>query len=100
MGGSVVTRYIQCVLGNNIEIIQVPGARLLADFGQNRCLHYLKKILSENKVGRRIVYAASQGTATVLNYVAHEGNKAIKAFVLEGVLVSANSAIEHILRSI
>lgn len=65
------------------------------DFGQSRCQEYLNKTMSElPKTGKNVIHASSQGTATSLNYAAHNPDK-VHALILEGVMLSGNSAIAH-----
>lgn len=65
------------------------------DLGQSRCVNYLKKTMSclENNTPV-IIHASSQGTATAINYTA-EHPQQVRALILESILLSGNSAIEH-----
>lgn len=87
--------YVKEVLGNDSEISPVPTPNVFSDLGQSFCEKYLDQTLA-NTDKEGVVYATSQGTATVLNYLSKNGyNKKIKALVLEAVLASGNSAIYH-----
>ncbi|MBY0352729.1 hypothetical protein K2W90_00015 [Candidatus Babeliales bacterium] len=69
-----------------------------ADFGQQHCQEYFKK--SYESIDTRngyIIHATSQGTATVLNFLANnpEAQENLKALILEAPMASGNSAIAH-----
>lgn len=79
--------------------IAVPIPSSIPDLGQERCLSYLRNVLNAHPEHRNlIVYAVSQGTATVLNYLAETSDQRIKCVVLQAPLVSGNSAILHTLK--
>jgi hypothetical protein len=68
---------------------------VLPDLGQDRCMNYLKKTMSSlNTYKNVIIHASSQGTATAINYTA-EHPKQVGALILEGIMLTGNSAIEH-----
>lgn len=97
----------QIVSNTDIVIPQLKDQRhfcetpaLIPDFGQERCLSYLRKTLTHNVEGADnvIIHASSQGTATALNYICNQAEprvKNIKAVILEAVMLSGNSAIYH-----
>ncbi len=104
----------------NINRVETPD---LADFGQGRCLMYLRKALMDltTMSNNKVLHASSQGTATALNYFAYVNERVkikaknngsitrttkncddvslrtdnIKALILESVMLTGNSAIEH-----
>ena len=85
--------YVRDLL-NQEDIIAVQTPLSLPDLGQNRCLALLRESIStHNKKG--LIHATSQGTATALNYLAEDQGRMIKGLILEAVLASGNSAIEH-----
>lgn len=68
--------------------------RIFSDFGQENCMDYLK-IPKDNE--NKLIYASSQGTATILNllkFIKPEDYN-IKALILEAPMISANSAISN-----
>lgn len=94
LGSSV--GYVRNLLGNEaVNVTSVPTPASLPDFGQSRCLGHLREVI-RNISFPSIIHATSQGTATALNYVAHEDKgRQIKALILEATLGSGNSAIHH-----
>jgi len=89
------TKYIKETLGWKGDVVQVKTPYLMQDLGQYFCQRDLVDAL-KNEHRNIIFYATSQGTATVLNYVANqENNSKIKAIIWEGGLASGNSAIYH-----
>lgn len=90
--------YVKGLLGEeSVNVTRVSTPTVAPDFGQSRCLGHLRETVNthgDNPEG--IIHATSQGTATALNYVAHEDKgKRIKALILEATLGSGNSAIHH-----
>ncbi len=75
--------------------------RHLIDFGQKHCIRDFSEQFAADEdagLGKVIVTAASQGTATVVNFLAqksHAEQEAIAALVLEALLGSPHSAIMH-----
>jgi hypothetical protein len=100
LGGQNVETVLPYFEKNHQQAHTIETPLKLPDFGQNRCQNYLKdKInwLKENEVLRNnplIIHASSQGTATAINYTA-KNPKNIKCLILESVMLSGNSAIEH-----
>lgn len=73
------------------------------DLGQEKCINYLRAKINETDSKSQmsiLLYATSQGTATALNYLAHEpvieGQR--KSAILEACLGSGNSAILHTMK--
>jgi len=71
-----------------------------ADLGQENCIKPIKSQLQSTQYTNNcLIYAISQGTATLLNYLGNPKNtnktNRIKCLILEAVLASSNSAIEH-----
>lgn len=96
-GGS--SNYINNFLNQKTEVINVYTSPYIPDLGQDLCIGHLRTALETHKDKKNvIIHAVSQGTATALNYLAHEDKgKCIKALILESVLISGNSAIIHTL---
>jgi hypothetical protein len=70
---------------------------ILLHLGQNECMRYLDETIKKYKKPG-IIYAASQGTATTLNWLAdapYELKNLIVGLVFDSVLASGNSAIHH-----
>lgn len=91
-------KYVEFLLGqNNADVIPVQTPQMTPDFGQRNCLSLLRKAIQPQQEGQdAIIHATSQGTATALNYIAHENkDNHIKALILEATLASGNSAIHH-----
>lgn len=95
---------------NDIHHVKTPFTCI--DLGQSHCISFLEETLQSllQKQRATVVHASSQATATVLNYFAHVKEKAtvftedekkphIKALILESVLLTGNSAIEHIAKN-
>jgi len=79
--------------------VKTPGF-ITADLGQTRCMKYLHEFLIKlPNNDKAIIYAVSQGTATALNYASKNSAK-IAALILEGVMLSGNSAISYNLNSL
>lgn len=71
-------------------------AFLLGDFGQRRCVEFLKREIDAHPDHENIIiHATSQGTATALNYLAENAVPRVKAVILQSPLASGNSAIVH-----
>jgi len=71
------------------------------DFGQSICQSFVNEKINWLKTNNRlhdydrlIIHGSSQGTATAINYTAHNP-KNIKALILESILLTGNSAIFH-----
>jgi len=93
------------------QVLRVETPQTFPDFGQNRCINYLEKTLQPllNNNQNIIIHASSQGTATALNYFEHieetltsvskykNNLNLIKALIVESVMLTGNSAIEHTL---
>ena len=95
-GFGTSSKYVKLVLGEGIQTIRVGTPTKAIDLGQSWCMSYLDQAIKDNDNKAGFVYANSQGTGTVLNYVAEKdkGEK-IKALILEASLASGNSAIYH-----
>lgn len=69
------------------------------DFGQQHCMDHLSDTATSCVNKKLLLYGVSQGTATILNYVAFqdikEQEKRVDCIVLESVLGSGQSAIMH-----
>jgi predicted esterase len=100
MGGQNVDMVLPYFAKNNLmHHVQTPLN--IPDFGQTTCQNYLKEkieILTTTRTIRDndhiILHGSSQGTATTINYAAHNPNN-IKALILESVMLTGNSAIFH-----
>ncbi len=69
-----------------------------SDLGQTKCVNMLRTSLAEHPDHQKIVvYAVSQGTATILNYLSETNDPRIKCVILQAPLVSGNSGIIHTL---
>lgn len=73
-----------------------------ADFGQKNCQEHMQKginpKLEKDDIQKIILHASSQGTASLINYVASlspQDQKKIGALILESAMASGNSAIFH-----
>lgn len=85
--------YIQSIYGHDAAVIQVPVPKFPVDLGQDVSQWSLdKKFKEQNQPG--IVHAVCGGTATALLHVVHNPKNAVTGLVLEGVLGSANAAIQ------
>jgi hypothetical protein len=81
----------------------------LVDLGQDNCIkHFQEQMdrdpeLANNPHVRRLIYGVSQGSATVLNWLAEkshaEQERLASCVVLEAVLGSGSSAISHTAKS-
>lgn len=91
--------YVKSIFGHpELSVTRIPTPYICADFGQSHCLRYLREGLEKNET-EVAIYASSQGTATALNYLAHENKtKKISIVFLEGVLITGNHAIQHTLK--
>lgn len=76
------------------------------DLGQNNCIADFERQYSNDQKAKnkaRLFYGVSQGTATLTNWLAQkthkEQNETAKLLVLEGVLGSGNSGIQHTIAS-
>lgn len=78
-----------------------PLARRHCDLGQRRCVQQLAEFVSTSHLfnnNKVLCFGASQGGATVLNYLAtlsEEEKQHITAIVLEGPVINGNEAIRH-----
>lgn len=97
LGGTQIDPdYIREILGTgNIALTQVKTPFFFADLGQSRCIRYLRSQCRSNPNEQVVVYAASQGTATALQYLIEDQGRQIKALILEAPLVSGNRAIQQ-----
>lgn len=69
------------------------------DLGQINCVNHIKESLPavSNFSGLdKVIWASSQGVASILNYIKTYGQGNIKCLILESSMVSANSAIYRI----
>jgi pimeloyl-ACP methyl ester carboxylesterase len=97
--------------GGNIDIVlphykyskyqhtaRIPAEWPYQDLGQHYCISDLNKTMQGLKrfenAKKFILYGASQGGATALDYAAQNPDE-VAALILEGPLVNANSAIVH-----
>jgi hypothetical protein len=89
--------YVKNLLGeDHVNVASVSTPHILPDLGQGFCLQNLRTAIEDDPFRHAIIHATSQGTATAINYVAHEDKgRRIKALILESVIGSGNSAIEH-----
>ncbi|MCL4229289.1 DUF1749 domain-containing protein [Candidatus Dependentiae bacterium] len=78
-----------------------PLVRRRCDLGQRKCIQQLdefvkaSRVLENNKI---LCFGASQGAATILNYLAtlsEEQKQKIAAIILEGPVIDGNEAIRH-----
>lgn len=70
------------------------------DFGQNRSIKFLRKTIAENNSKNSngiLIHATYEETATALNFAAEDRDRLIKGLILETVLASGNTFIEHTL---
>lgn len=83
----------------------IPARMREMDFGQTNCINLLTEAFDKIDAHRDIVlYANSQGTATVLNWMSDSANSArirgrVRLVVLEAVMASGNTAIWHTIHS-
>jgi hypothetical protein len=80
-----------------INIITIETPLWFPDFGQNRCMSYLDEAIKKHKKPG-IIFAASQGTATALNWLAttsKENQEKIKAVICDAPFASGNDAINY-----
>jgi len=97
-GSGSEPEYVANLLGQNVATIVPIETPSAPDLGQERCIRYLRAVLSKNDSKNAIIHATSQGTATTLNYLANEDKgKCIKGLILEAPLATGNSAIIHTL---
>jgi len=101
MGGQNVEIVLPYFSQNKHLLHHVETPLSLPDFGQSRCQSYLKETIQSlrqqkkfHDYDRFILHASSQGTATAINYTAHNPHN-IKALILESILLTVNSAIFH-----
>jgi hypothetical protein len=101
MGGQNVHKVLPYFADNKHLMHHVKTPLSLPDFGQSRCQQYLKDKIDLLKTNSKlhdydhlILHGSSQGTATTINYTAHNPQN-IKAIILESVLLTGNSAIFH-----
>jgi hypothetical protein len=101
MGGQNVTTVLPYFKQHPQQAHNVETPLKLPDFGQSKCQNYLKDKINELKKDNilhdndaLIIHGSSQGTATTINFTAHNPNN-IKALILESVLLTGNSAIFH-----
>lgn len=96
-GGGSSKQYVSRLLGeDNVNVVEVSTPSTFPDLGQEFCIRHLRKAIAENPSENAIIHATSQGTATAINYVAHEDKgRRIKGLILEAALASGNSAIQH-----
>ncbi len=89
--------YVSRLLGeDNVKVVEVSTPESFPDLGQELCIQHLRKAIAENPSENAIIHATSQGTATAINYVAHEDKgRRIKGLILEAALASGNSAVER-----
>lgn len=84
-----------------VSYVDTPS--LAPDFGQDYCMQYLKEsietILSNRSIKNFVLHASSQGTATAINYTLQTPHK-IKALILESIMGSGNSAINHTVKTL
>ncbi len=98
--GKTYARYSSLGYGHSL------GKGRLIDFGQRHCMQDFAEQFAadENaRLGKNIITAVSQGTATVVNYFAektYEEQEKVAAFILESVLGSPHSAIMHTVSNI
>lgn len=94
--------YVANLLGCPEEAVtMVETPKTFPDLGQSNCIYYLRKALAQKDPGQPvIIHATSQGTATILNFLAQEGHdKNIKALILEATLATGNNAVVHTLKN-
>jgi hypothetical protein len=124
-GGQNLTYVLPQFEEGRIYHVETPSS--LPDLGQNKCMSYLKKTMASQNIllftEHVIMHASSQGTATAMNHfeeikrgaaVEIKGGpwrkdpfyaqqdhslKKVKALILESVLLTGNSAIEHTARN-
>lgn len=93
--------------GSSLETAKIPDLSStsyfgqIPDFGQHNCLEHLQKTMAHTHKDdeKFIFHGTSQGTATILNYLAQPNAKKPAAVILESVLGSGNSAIHHTVNS-
>lgn len=92
--------HVEAVFGRCADVSVPTPEERYSDLGQRRCINLLRDALAQHPEHQNIVvYAASQGTATVLNYLAQNpSEKRIKGLVLQAPLSSGNSSIVHTIR--
>lgn len=85
---------------NTTEYDILPAAQ--ADLGQKNCVADFERQFNQNRTTlnrKYLLYGFSQGTATLTHWLAKkthaQQNEATQLLVLEGVLGSGNSAIQH-----
>ena len=66
------------------------------DLGQSCCVSHLAGASAKVKHDASLIHATSQGTATALRYAGSDSR--VKGLVLESVMASGNSAIQHTVR--
>lgn len=98
--GEYHKNYVAQQLGiSGKTIVYVDGpVQADADLGQERCQEHFKE--SYESIDTRngyIIHATSQGTATVLNFLANNpaAQENLKAIIFEAPMASGNSAIAH-----
>lgn len=80
----------------------VPSlARRHCDLGQRKCIQQLNQFVKASRVlenDKILCFGASQGAATILNYLAtlsEEQKQKIAAIILEGPVIDGNEAVRH-----
>jgi hypothetical protein len=93
-GAGCDDQHVVEILGEFTALLRNPA---YPDLGQGRCLRLLRACLKQAPAEHKniIVYAVSQGTATILNHLAETNDPRIKCVILQAPLVSGNSAILH-----
>jgi hypothetical protein len=96
------SNYIESMLPENVpaHITQVETPQYFPDMGQGACIRLLEQAIKHISLkNTNIIWATSQGTATVLNRLAQKPQQKIDAVILDSTLVSGNSAIVHYVRN-
>ena len=125
-GGQNLTYVLPQFEEGRIYHVETPSS--LPDLGQNKCMSYLKKTMASQNIllftENVIIHASSQGTATAMNHFEdikrgaavkikegpwrkdpfyaqqdHSLQK-VKALILEAIMLTGNSAIEHTARNL
>jgi hypothetical protein len=80
----------------HVSVANAPSG-CYADLGQSYCTHDFNEsviaILSNNTIEQAIIFASSQGSASVINSLVKNKNEKIKVLIVEGILTSGNHAI-------
>lgn len=99
-GGGSGTGYTRSLFpAHELDITRIE-THAESDLGQDKCMNALHNAMQQDtSTLDALVHASSQGTAALLNFIAHYGkDKRFKCLLLEGALISGNRAITHMLR--